>query len=140
MNPIKKMKQQSSENYYSFINFCLCIVLSAVINMCTAQTNTKRQFTFCNEKSDTIHIADLTSCAELIAADPQLKIKSYVISIRVAQDFVDFDPNEGSTLNPDILNEILKEKKNLIYIKIKDIIAKNGKVEKKFDGYKLYVK
>ena len=106
----------------------------------TSQTKGKKPFSLCKETGDTIHVSDVENCAELIAEDSKIKIKSFSLTIKFHEKFEDFDLIEGGTIPEEIVAEIVKSKTKIDYFEIKNIEALNGRFKIKDKGFKLYVK
>ncbi len=120
------------------VKIILSIVLLMAINLVIAQTKEPKLFTLCGETSDKIRITDLDNCSELVPVDSKMKVILFTITIRHGETFEDFDPNVGGTIPKDLIDQI-KHTKNLNYIQIRDIVAKQGKTQKKYKGFTLYI-
>ena len=133
---------QSNFNKHFGIIIIMILIFSSNTKLSFGQTKQERQFSFCYQTSDTIQVTDLESCVELVPSDKNLKVKSYVVMIRLGDVFQEFDPNKGAYLVPGITDEIVKQKKKVKYIQIRDIICTEGKSkeEKKFREFRIYVK
>ncbi len=116
----------------------LLLLLSAFINIVSAQTKEPKLFTLCGETNDTIRMADLDNCAELIPVNDKMKVVLFTITIRHGSTFEDFDPNVGGKIDKDFITQ-LKNTKNLNYIQVRDIVAKEGKTQKKYKGFTVYI-
>ncbi len=134
------MQKKSLKKNYGIILIVILFVFSTA-SISVAQKS-ERQFSFCYQTSDTIQVSDLESCVELVPNDKNLKVKSYVVMVRLGDVFQEFDPNKGAYLVPGITDEIVKQKKKVKYIQIRDIICTEGKSkeEKKFREFRIYVK
>jgi len=134
------MQKTSLKKIYGIISMMILILFFGT-TISVAQ-KPERQFSFCYQTSDTIQVSDLESCVELVPNDKNLKVKSYVVMVRLGDVFQEFDPNKGAYLVPGITDEIVKQKKKVKYIQIHDIICTEGKSkeEKKFREFRIYVK
>jgi len=134
----------TTSTFSKIIGIILLVISFSFLNtnQLFAQANKERQFSFCYQTSDTIQISDLESCVELVPSDKNLKVKSYVVMIRLGDVFQEFDINNGAHLVPGITDEIVKQKKKVKYIQIRDIICTEGKSkeEKKFREFRIYIK
>ena len=134
----------TTSTFSKMIGIILLVISFSFLNtnQLFAQANKERQFSFCYQTSDTIQISDLESCVELVPSDKNLKVKSYVVMIRLGDVFQEFDINNGAHLVLGITDEIVKQKKKVKYIQIRDIICTEGKSkeEKKFREFRIYIK
>ena len=106
------MKQSDFKKYFRIISIVILFSFSNSVKT-IAQAKAERQFSFCYQTGDTIEVSELANCTELVPSNTSLKVKSYIVMIRLGDVFQEFDPNKGAYLVPGITDEIVKQKKKL---------------------------
>jgi len=124
----------------TFALFTLLAATSAV-----AQTQDNVSFAICGTTEGSIKQADLSNCSVLIPINKNLTIKSFTISILAPNvevkkqgSFTDYSCT-GSQISPSAL-EALKKASPANKILIEEIIASDGKADKKYPSFQIHIK
>lgn len=121
----------------------------------SAQSYNSGRFTFCRQTGETITLADLKRCPQLIAKNKKLEVKSYLVAIYVPATDSDKDSLKeiftdisgvyleykisGNKLTTEVLDYFEKHLDSHMKIIIDDVVALDKGKEGEYEGFVFYL-
>jgi hypothetical protein len=129
----------------SILTFAVFAFFSAT-SMMAQTTSQDVKFALCNTTNGMVKQADFASCTTLIPLNKNVTVTSFTVSVFVPDAtnaaggaYVDYQ-NTGNKLSAEAMAAIKKIAPNDAKVLVSNIVATDGKAEKKYAGFEMHVK